>query len=638
MSKINTSNLKHFERIEENDILTYVADHNSMGHISVFGFSGTGKTEIITSSIKLLHEGDYYSDYTILHYDASQLSEDCTKELFYNLLLYKLLQRSNSNDINQTYVTENNTFLSFLEKSSYKEEVKNNAKKTLIASLSLLPTVGPLIYKLLNTNGDNSIKDYHTNQYLFSEYLNYLSTTTGLIVFIDNIQYIPEELINEFYEIFRQLEGHMLLFTSYTLKPDMIITRRLIEKYIIDNNALVLRIENISLDVFEEICSQNLNQKQYYTVKERLEYLYTLVQYGNMREIDELIFQINQNGIDYINDTPTLQGVKALDEIKKDIIDLAALFPEGIKLSFIKRIIKYNHGCTERQLCQSISNLCKMKYILIGENDTLRVEHEKISQASRQNLEYAEEEERFTELIHSCEKVFADILYEPIDDSDFVFCVNGIMEFEKQFNFLKHLGVLEKYINILYSKFRYFQICQLYRDLSHNIKDGDKIALLFPICSIIQILDSFQKTSCFSEGLAISKQLSCFYNMELYKAKFLLQSYHYQEAIDVLKNRLNNYESWSIYLNALQHLRRDCEVKENILSLNSNPNQYSDIEYYYIILRNSGHLFEFDKAVANLQQALEYFQSLNANYAQTECQFRYCGTAIPFLTVRSTAR
>ena len=28
----------------------------------------------------------------------------------------------------------------------------------------------------------------------------------------------------------------------------------------------------------------------------------------------------------------------------------------------------------------------------------------------------------------------------------------------------------------------------------------------------------------------------------------------------------------------------------------------------------------------------------SANYAQTECQFRYCGTAIPFLTVRSTAR
>ena len=30
--------------------------------------------------------------------------------------------------------------------------------------------------------------------------------------------------------------------------------------------------------------------------------------------------------------------------------------------------------------------------------------------------------------------------------------------------------------------------------------------------------------------------------------------------------------------------------------------------------------------------------SNRANYVQTECQFRYCGTAIPFLTVRSTAR
>lgn len=619
MSKINTNNLKHFDRIEEDDILTYVTDHNDIGHISVFGLSGTGKTEIITSSIRLLHEGDYFSGYTVLHYDASQITDDCTKDLFYNLLIYKLLQKTSSNDINQTYVTERNTFLAFLEKGAYKEEIKTNAKKALIASLSLLPTVGPLIYKLLNANGDTPIKDYHTNQYLFSEYLNYLSTTTGLIVFIDNIQYLPNELITEFYELLRQLEGRLLLFTSYTLKSDVSITRRLVENHRLDNKALVLRIENVSLDMFDEICRQNLSQKQYFNVKERLEYLYTLVQYGNMREIDELIFQINQNGIDYINETPTLQGVKGLDEIKKDIVDLAALFPEGIKLSFIERIVKYNHGCTEAQLRQSISNLCKMKYILIGENDTLKIEHEKISQASKQNLEFVEEEERFADLIHSCEKVFTDILYEPIDDSDFVFCVNGLMEFEKQFNFLKHLGVLEKYINILYTKFRYFQICQLYRNLAHSIKDGNKIALLFPICSIIQILDSFQKTSCFSEGLAISNQLSSYYNMELYNAKFLLQSYHYQKAIDTLENRLNNYESWSIYLNALQHLRRDREVKEKVNSLVENQYQYSDIEYYYIILRNSGHLFEFDKAITNLQKSLEYFQNLGNKFVESTC-------------------
>ncbi|MBQ2885073.1 MAG: hypothetical protein IJE43_15160, partial [Alphaproteobacteria bacterium] len=204
-------------------------------------------------------------------------------------------------------------------------------------------------------------------------------------------------------------------------------------------------------------------------------------------------------------------------------------------------------------------------------------------------------------------------------DSDFVFCVNGIMEFEQQFNFLKHLGVLKKYINILYTNFRFFQICQLYRNLAHRINDGNKIAFLLPVCSIIELLDSFQKTSCFAEGLEISNQLSSFYNMELYKAKFLLQSYHYQEAIDTLNSRLTNYESWSIYLNALQHLRRDNEVREKVLNLQQNMYRYSDMEYYYIILRNSGHLFSCDVAINNMQEALEYFQSLDNRFVESTC-------------------
>lgn len=619
MSIINTTNLKHFNRIEEEEILNYVAEHNNRAHVSVFGMSGTGKTEIISSSIKLLHSGDFFSGYTVLHYDASQIPEDCTMDIFYNLLIYKLLQKTISHEKNQTYVTEGNTFLAFLEKAAYKEEVKANAKKALIASLSLFPTVGALIYKLLNTNEENTVKDYHTNQYLFGEYLDFLSESTGLIVFIDNIQYLSTEILNEFYELLRQLEGNMLLFTSYTLKDNMSITRKLIEEHKLDNSSLILNVGNITIDIFDEICNQNLTQEHYFNVRARLEYFYTLVQYGNMREIDELIFQINQNGVDNINETPTLQGIRALDEINKDIVDLASLFPEGIKISFIERIVRYNHGCNEIQLRQSISNLCKMKYILIGENDTLKIEHEKILQASRQNLEFVNEEERFTELIHSCEKVFTEILYEPIDDSDFVFCVNGIMEFEQQFNFLKHLGVLEKYISILYTRFRYFQICQLYRNLSRSINDGNKIALLFPICSIIQILDSFQKTSCFAEGLEISNQLSSFYNMELYKAKFLLQSYHYQEAIDTLGNRLTNYEGWSIYLNALQHLRHDNEVREKVVYLHQNVYQYSDIEYYYIILRNSGHLFPYNDAIKNMQEALEYFQNLDNKFVESTC-------------------
>ena len=50
-------------------------------------------------------------------------------------------------------------------------------------------------------------------------------------------------------------------------------------------------------------------------------------------------------------------------------------------------------------------------------------------------------------------------------------------------------------------------------------------------------------------------------------------------------------------------------------------------------LRMSGMAEAFEKQLLEPNTGLE-----PANYAQTECQFRYCGTAIPFLTVRSTAR
>lgn len=619
MARINTTQLKHFTRSEEKDILTYVTDHNNYGHISVFGLSGTGKTEILTQSIKFLHDGDYFSGYTVLHYDTAQITTECTKELFYNLLIYKLLQKSVSQEINQTYVNEQDTFLAFLEKSNYKESIKYNAKKSLITSLSLLPTVGPLIYELLDINKDNITKDYHTNQFLFSEYLNYLSINTGIILFIDNIQRLPFEIIVEFYEILRQLEGRVLLFTSYTLKKDECITSELVNGHMLYKYSLILNIENLSLELFEKICKQNVSRKQFLIIRQRLTYYYELVQNGNMREINEFIFQIKWNGLENINETPTLQAIKALDEIKKDIINLTALFPEGIKSSFIERIVKYNHSCTESQIQQSISNLNKMNYILVGENNTLKVEHEKIVDACRLNLENSNEEEKFTDLIYSCRKVFADIVYEPIDDSDFVFCVNGLLEFEKQFDFIKHIGILRKYIDILYHNFKYFQICQIYRNLYQHVDEKINIALFFPIISIIQFLDSFQKTSAFKEGLEICDKLTDYYNLNLYTAKFLLQSYHYEDAISVLEKQLNNYESWSIYLNTLQHLRRDYEVKQKIQFLLNNKHQYLDIEYYYIILRNSGHLFEFDEAIKNLQQSLTYFDSLNNTFVQSTC-------------------
>ena len=66
-----------------------------------------------------------------------------------------------------------------------------------------------------------------------------------------------------------------------------------------------------------------------------------------------------------------------------------------------------------------------------------------------------------------------------------------------------------------------------------------------------------------------------------------------------------------------------------------------DKGYEYLVIDDCWSLRERDengRLVPDPEKFPHGMKAVAANYAQTECQFRYCGTAIPFFTVRSTAR
>ena len=95
----------------------------------------------------------------------------------------------------------------------------------------------------------------------------------------------------------------------------------------------------------------------------------------------------------------------------------------------------------------------------------------------------------------------------------------------------------------------------------------------------------------------------------------------FAKKFNVTRQTVSNWENEKSYpdLHTLVKISDEFNLSLDIL-LKGNPTMVNDI----------------DKKVK--KHTLYKGIILGANYAQTECQFRYCGTAIPFLTVRSTAR
>lgn len=269
---------------------------------------------------------------------------------------------------------------------------------------------------------------------------------------------------------------------------------------------------------------------------------------------------------------------------------------------------------------KNVYDLENMNYIVNEVEDIYRVEHSKISEASQRLLQVDSEEERFTELIYQCERVLTEEAYHDISDADLVFCIDGILGLTQQFNFIIHIGVLSKYFRILYAGFHYMQICNIFNHLLESAETAtNEFIAIFPLSTLQIILDAHQKTSQFENGLKISKSLNSLYCMQIYNAKFLLQTYNYQKAVDLIKPSLNSYQEWSIYLNALQHMRKDDEVSNYVEKLIKTKGQYTDIEYYYIILRNSGHLYDLKIGVDHLNEAITYFAKEGNEFAEATC-------------------
>lgn len=619
MSLVNDNSIKYFKRAEEELIYNNICTLDMVekgNEIIIYGESGVGKTTIVNSAIDTILSLKEQSKYQVLYYDVSKQASELTKENFYNSLIYKTLTEKKCSQKDKSKIDKSKTFISYLDKSSYKDSIKENIKQNLVLSLSLIPYIGSTINNILSIDTKDFKQIYFDNSNYFIEYINTISKS-GLIFIIDNANYIPEEILNELCsQIDFESKISLILINSIDDIRNLTYDEIKKQKYI--TNSCTIMVKKISLEDFKKICKENFDLKTYEKMIPLLESYYKFVECGNFRLIDEFYFRIINLGLKSINDSPLIQNIFDMDEIKQNILDLLTIFNSSVKEELISKIISLNDFCEKEKIEKSLLELVNNKYIVKNENSTYDIEHNKIIFANNELSKFGENQDRHMELYHSCKEILTKELYRDLSDADFVFCITELLKIHDHFDVVKHIGIISKYIQILNLNYKYLDICMFINRIIDKSKDIN-IILLFPIGILIKILNAYQKTSNFTNGYKLAETIHNNYDITTYMSKFQLQMYNYNKSIEIIETNLSSYEAWNVYLNALQHMRKDDIVKKYIKELKKKYQEYSDEEFYIIILRNSGHLFKYKESLLNLEKCIEYFTIHENQFALSTC-------------------
>lgn len=615
MSIIYSNELSYYERIEDGLVeskLLQLATTSSAMEFIVSGESGVGKTCFINQAIKTITGNACFDKLQVIYYDALEYCNTFNKETFFNTIIYKTLTTKSPTSNNITKIDKGQTFIDFLEKKSYHNDIKNNIKQSLISSLSLIPLIGSTINNIFNIESKDYRQIYFDNSIYFLEYINHIAER-GLILIIDNAHIIPTHIFNELsFRINNNNPIAIIIINSLSNSDELTHSQISMQKIFADLTTIL--IDKLSIDDFDMICSRYFNDELYIKFKKDIKKYYEFVERGNFRLIDEFIFRAINKGLDTINDSPLIENIYDMDEIKQNILNLLKILNNGVNEDLIKKIIMFNDMCTEEKIESGLAELVASKYITHSNNNIYSLEHNKIGEATTELQSIGDNSDQIIDLYNSCKRILTREVYSDITDCDFVFCITELLKIQGQIDLVKHIGIISKYINILDINYRYEDICLLIQNLID--KSGEsRLILLFPINSILKILNAFQKTSKFKQGTELANTISGYYNINVYLAKFQLQMYDYSGAEKLIKNNLNSFEAYSIYINALQHLRHDLKAKDLVVELIEKKNMYPDKEFYYVILRNSGHLVNYTTALRNLQDCIEYFMFSNNSFA-----------------------
>jgi ABC-type phosphate transport system ATPase subunit len=564
--------------------------------IWIFGDSGCGKTFFVKNIIgEIISEQDVYACYVNID------SDEMTSTSLFEILTYLSWDEHLYSSKSILSVPLTASYSKFVRKSKFSRQAQNNILSALKNSLSLIPVYGDIAKNFITIENNNYDFSGQQIENLYYAYIKKIASKRKVILILDNYQFIDERMRVRIEARFGEIKENVCL---------VIIERTINNKSKIgDPICYELHQTQIELKNFDAtLTSEYLNNILLDCTADLSNHFYRLTR-GNPKELELAVLNYKQGFYDnrnfILNSKNLIETINMLTEIEKYIIVITALFPSGMKLNYIADIIKRNLIVdSENVITDNINTLRVLGYITVNSSsgDLIKPAHEKIIISIKQLINDENYLEVYSNLLLSLE----EIIVSSAMGKNELYLLNCLIGLFTAKQLREKISCVIRAITINYQQCLYNYIVLLYPEIK-------EVLSVLPEDCIIKILDSFQKTSNFYDGLEIisllSKSGGLFAEYKLYYAKFLTQTYQFSEALKNLKE-MENTDSVILYTMIIyQHLGNDTKVKELLsilLERNENTNFFSDD--FYIALRNTAQFFPYEKAMSNLIKVNEHFK------------------------------
>lgn len=554
------------------------------------GGSGSGKTHLIRQAV---NEKIKFTEGIFCVYVDVSSDEFESNNFFINIIQQVYLPLKHHYKT-VTTIPQKLSLSDFIKKMNFKGNTLKGLFSIANAAISSIPLVGSFAALPWEIASEWIFNNNSCPENLLFEYFGYVVKNNRINILIDNYQFLP-------HTVRRQFEASMNRFDTGISVVSIIRTNKdytAMENFCDDYEKRYLSLEYVSeMECKTLIKAQKHNQ---FEISEDDIHRIWMVTKGNLKNIELILNEIRLNpGFGIIS---AQSAIMNLDDIQKSILWIAAMFPAGMRETYVISAIQdILNEMNYEKIQEKITSLISLGYIYLNSstNDTIKPTHETIITNVKNSIDNIDNSYFRNAFVQSLENIINNN-GKTTDYAYLIHCWIGISTFDE---LRSNVNIIEELISIKFKENAYYYI----NDIVLKIKD---VLIYFNDIIIKKVMIAFQRVSDFNNGLALLQELklnntAAYRNVKIFYAKFLIQTYNFEDALNVLGEMEVTTESLLCRINALQHLGMDYDVKcliQNELPLCEKTDDY------YIILRNTAHYFSYSEGLSNLQLVLGYFE------------------------------